>query len=54
MEPKIKPSDLRRQAQELIQSGQMPPLEDVLGAVAEARAKYKPLIEKSREEDNGK
>ena len=54
MDKKIKPSDLRAQAQKVIQSGQMPSLEDVLDAVAAARAKYKTLIEKSREENNGK
>lgn len=45
MEKKITPSDLRRQAEKLVGSGEMPPLEDVLDAVAEARTKYKPLIE---------
>jgi hypothetical protein len=33
-------SDLRREAQRLINSGQMPPLEKLLAAVAEAREKY--------------
>jgi hypothetical protein len=46
----IKPSDLRKQAEELIQSGYMPKLEDLLQAVAETRQKYKPQIEASQNE----
>lgn len=51
-EKKITPSDLKAEAQRLIAAGKMPPLEHVLGAVAEARTKYKPQLEK--EENNGK
>jgi len=43
-EPKIKPSDLRREAENLIRSGKMPSLEEVLKAVAEARLKYQDKI----------
>lgn len=50
-EPKITPSDLKAEAQRLIAAGKMPSLEDTLAAVAEAREKYKPMIEK--ENDNG-
>ena len=48
---KTTPSDLKAEAQRLVAAGKMPPLEHVLGAVAEAREKYKPLLE---ENDNGK
>lgn len=48
---KITPSDLKNEAQRLVAAGKMPKLEDILGAVAEAREKYKPLLEK--ENDNG-
>jgi len=36
----IKPSDLERQAAELVKSGKMPKLEDLLSVVADAREKY--------------
>jgi len=49
-EPKIKPSDLRRQAEELHQSGKLPKLEEVLAAVAEARKKYSDKILAARNE----
>lgn len=49
---KITPSDLKSEAQRLVAAGKMPPLEHLLSAVAEAREKYKPLLEK--ENDNGK
>jgi hypothetical protein len=50
MEKKITPSDLRKQAAELIASGKMPPLDAVLKAVAETREKFVPLILRAREE----
>ena len=37
---KIKPSDLRREAEAMIRDGSMPSLETVLQAVADAREKY--------------
>lgn len=40
----IKPTDLRAQAQELIESNKMPSLKDVMSAVAEAREKYRDRI----------
>jgi hypothetical protein len=43
-EPKIKPSDLDREAQRLIDSGQMPTLEQLLSAVAQVREKYRDQI----------
>lgn len=49
---KIKPSDLRIEALRLIQSGEMPSLDEVLKAVAEIRQKYRPEIEQVRS-DNG-
>jgi hypothetical protein len=45
---KIKPSDLRRQAQAMIRDGSMPSLETLLQAVAEAREKYAVKIKISR------
>jgi hypothetical protein len=48
MENKIKPSDLARQAAELHRTGKMPPLEEVLQAVAEARKKYADKIVAAR------
>jgi hypothetical protein len=50
MEKKITPSDLRKQADELIASGNMPSLDEVMKAVAETREKFVPLILKAREE----
>jgi hypothetical protein len=50
MDVKIKPSDLRLEAQRLIAAGKMPQLEDLLGAVADAREKYKPQLEESQKE----
>jgi len=47
-EPTIKPSDLEAQATELVQSGKMPKLDDVLEAVAAAREKYAEKIKNSR------
>ena len=49
-EPTIKVSDLRRQAQELIATGQMPTFAEVLEAVAEARKKYADQIRAARAE----
>ena len=39
-EPKIKPSDLKREATKLIRRGQLPSLETLLTAIAEAREKF--------------
>jgi len=50
MAKKITPSDLRKQADELIAAGKMPSLDAVLQAVAETREKYVPLIVKAREQ----
>lgn len=51
MEMKIKPSDLKAQAQKMINQDQMPALDQVLSAVAEARGKYKSQIESARKEN---
>jgi hypothetical protein len=48
MEKLIKPSDLRAEAQRLISTGRMPSLEALLGAVADVRQKYQPLIVQAR------
>ena len=45
---KLKPSDLRAEAQRLISTGRMPSLEALLGAVADVRQKYQPLIVQAR------
>ena len=50
MAKKITPSDLRKRADELIETGKMPPLEAVLQAVAETRKKFVPQILKARKE----
>lgn len=50
VEKKITPADLREEAQRLIAAGKMPKLEELLGAVAEAREKYKPEIDSIRKE----
>ena len=50
MAKKIKPSDLRKQAAELIAAGQMPSLDAVLKVVAETREKFVPKILKARKE----
>jgi hypothetical protein len=50
----IKPSDLRKQADELIAAGKMPEQDAVLKAVAETRAKYQPKIVNAREESQDK
>lgn len=46
----IRPSDLRRQVEEMILQGRMPSLEAVLQALAETREKYAPLILQARRE----
>lgn len=50
----IKPSGLRKQADELIAAGKMPELDAVLKALAETRAKYQPKIVNAREESQDK
>lgn len=46
----ITPTELREQAQQLIESGRMPSLDEVLKAVSEARRKYVPQILAARAE----
>ena len=46
----IRPSDLRRQAEDLVRKGKMPSLEAVLQAVAKAREKFSRLIRQARAE----
>jgi hypothetical protein len=45
---KIKPSDLRRQAERMLREGSMPSLDTVLQAVADAREEYSAEIKGSR------
>jgi hypothetical protein len=47
-EKKITASDLRHQAEQLIASGKMPSMEQLLQAVTETRKKYVPLIIEAR------
>jgi len=47
---KITPTHLPAQAEQLIKSGRMPSLSDVLKAVSETREKYRPLILAARAE----
>ncbi len=47
---KIKPSDLRREAQAMLQENTMPSLEAVLQAVAQVREKYSEQIKASRKQ----
>ncbi len=49
---KIKPSDLRRQAQAMIRDASMPSLEVLLQAVADALEKYAQQIKASRKRTN--
>ncbi len=51
-QPKITPSDLRRQAESMVAAGTMPSLETVLQAVAQTRAKYVPLILEARKDNS--
>ena len=46
LDPKeiLKPSDLRKKAQELVESGQMPSLDQLLATVSFARQRYLPQI----------
>jgi hypothetical protein len=43
-EPKLSSADLQAEAERLIAAGEMPTLEELLSAVAEVRAKYRPQI----------
>jgi hypothetical protein len=45
---KIKPSDLRAQAEKLIADGMMPDLDSLLDAVEQIRTKYQPKILEAR------
>ena len=52
MEKLIKPSDLRNQAQELVATNKMIPLDKLLAAVVESRHKFGPQLEAARKETN--
>ena len=43
-EPKVGPSDFQKEVERLKAAGQMPTLEQVLAAVADVRAEYRPRI----------
>jgi len=44
-------ADLEREAQRLIEAGQMPTLEELIKAISETREKYRPLIIAARKMD---
>jgi hypothetical protein len=48
MEKKIKPSDLRAEAQRLIKAGKMPSIDQLMGVVSEIRQKYHSKIANAR------
>lgn len=50
----MKPSDLKKQAEEMIARGEMPSLDEVLDAIAAAREKFAPKIEAARKAAQGK
>ena len=49
-EKKLGPSDFQAEVERLHAAGKLPKLEDVLGAVASSREKYRKPILKAREE----
>jgi hypothetical protein len=51
MEEKITTSDLRKRAEELIKSGKMPSLDEVMKVMSEAREGYVSKLKKFREKD---
>jgi hypothetical protein len=53
-EKKIKPSDLDREAQRLIDDGKMPSLETLLAVVAETQEKYREQILSARHPKRGR
>jgi len=53
-EPKFTPSDLRRQAEQMIAAGTLPSLETVLEAVAEPRLRYRDKILQARLEHDSR
>lgn len=55
MEKKLGPTEFQAEINRLQAAGKLPKLEDVLGAVAEARKKYAPQILDARKkgEDDG-
>jgi hypothetical protein len=54
MTSKIKPPDLEREAQRLIDVGQMPSPEELLRVIAETRGEYRDkILAARREESNG-
>jgi len=51
LKPKtIKPSDLKREADRLIQAGEMPTLDELLDAVEAVRERYRAQILRARKE----
>jgi hypothetical protein len=49
MSDRIKPSDLRAEAQRLILTGRMPTLDTLLSALAASREKFVPMIRANRQ-----
>jgi cytochrome c-type biogenesis protein CcmE len=48
---KIKPSDLEREGQRLIEAGQMPTLQELLTAIAEVREEYRAKVLEARNQN---
>lgn len=49
MAKNVKVSDLRKEAQKLVESGKMPPLSQLLGAVSYTRQKYADRIKAAQQ-----
>lgn len=52
MEPKLGPTQFEAEVARLKAAGKLPELDDVLGAVAETREKYRPQILEARKGDH--
>ncbi len=50
MEAKLGPTEFQAEVQKLQAAGKLPPLEDLLSAVSEAREKYAPQILEARKQ----
>jgi len=51
MTKKIKPSDLEREAQRLVHTGQIPSLQELLSAIGEVREEYRDKILEARNQN---
>ena len=46
----LKPSEAKQHAEQMQAAGQMPTLEELLGAVGDAREEFQPKIEEARQQ----